>query len=161
SLALTDTASQFLGGLKFAISQDLQESFARRFRETLAAVRDRQIQYVRQTTFGRVAFATISAAVGAVAVLVGYGLLGIGAPILITFLLIVARMSAPASQIQQGLQQIAFGLPAYEESLKLLEELQTPSRPAAPATAIADGPIVFDAVTFQHSETEAERIGGL
>lgn len=161
NLALTDTASQFLGGLKFAISQDLQEGFARRFRDTLGEIRNRQLQYVRQTSLARVAFATISALVGAVAVLVGYGLLGVGAPVLITFLLIVARMSAPAVQIQHGLQQIAFGLPAYEESLTLLDELQSTSAPAAPPAALADGPIVFDDVSYQHVEDEAVEFRGL
>jgi ATP-binding cassette, subfamily C, bacterial len=152
---LIDTASQFLNGLKLALSQDLQDSFVLEFRQTLRALTSRQNEFFVRQSVGRTLLTTLSAFVGAAVVLVGYGVLGLSAPILFTFLLVVARMSGPATQIQQGFQQLAHGLPSYEAIMALLGELRAGGRPAESAARVAlDGPVVLDGVGYQHPHTD-------
>src|SRR5262249_49085960 len=124
-LALSQTSLQFLGGLKLALSQNLQRSYVDELRATARTFTEKQYLFFRQQTIGRVAVATLVALVGAGLVLVGYGILHLNAAVLITFLLIVARMIAPASQVQQGSQQLAFGLASFEAVMALLAELRS------------------------------------
>ena len=155
NLSLLDSASQFLSGLKLALSQDLQGGFVAEYRETMRSLKSRQQRYYRQQTRGRVWLTTVTALVGAVVVLVGFGVFHLPAPLLITFLLVVARMSGPAMQIQQGFQLLAHGLPAYESIEELLNELRsaTPARNVV-TRPVPEGPVVFDSVSFQHPNIE-------
>ena len=152
NLLLLNSTSQFLGGLKLAISQNLQSEFVGEFADTQRKLRMRQTAYVREQTFSRVALTTLSAIVGAALVLAGYGLLHVNAPVLITLLLIVGRMSGPAGQIQQGAQQLAHALPAYEAVRELERELAeyAVSAHVARVALPARGVITFDRVSFQH-----------
>ncbi len=155
NLALLDSTAQFLNGLKLALSQNLQSGFAAEFRGTLDSLTARQLRFLRQQSAGRVALTTLSALVGAAVILLGYGLLHLPAPLLIAFLLVIARMSGPARQIQQGLQQLAHGLPAYESIMDLLADLRTAAAERAPADRdLAFGAIVLDGVAYQHPYTE-------
>ena len=159
NLLLLDATTQFLGGLKLAISQNLQASFSAEFRETLNALTRRQVDYVRQQTAARVALTTLTAIVGAGLVLAGFGLFHIQAPILITLLLIIGRMNGPVSQIQQGTQQLAHALPAYEEVRALERELTdiVPEQPRQAAEPHAPGgPVVFENVSFRHAARDAD-----
>lgn len=153
---LLESTNQFLGGLKLALSQELQGSFVAEMRTALLELRTRQNEFFRRQAIGRTAFTTVSALVGAVVVLVGYGALGLTAPVLIAFLLVIGRMSGPAGQIQQGFQQLAQGLPAFESVSDLLSELRTAPRlaPPAPVSVAFDGPIVFEGATFQHPHAD-------
>jgi ABC-type multidrug transport system fused ATPase/permease subunit len=153
--SLLDTTTQFLSGLKLALSQDLQGTFVGEFRQTLRGLTDRQREYFVRQSIGRTALVTLSAFVGAAVVLVGYGVLGLPAPILFAFLLVVARMSGPTAQIQQGFQQLANGLPSYEAITALLDELRAQARPVANAQRVVlEGPIVLEEVGYQHPHTD-------
>jgi len=160
---LLESTNQFLGGLKLALSQNLQGGFVAEMRAALLELRARQRAFFGRQAIGRAALTTIAALVGAIVVLVGYGVLGLPAPILIAFLLIIGRMSGPAGQIQQGFQQLALGLPAYEAVSDLLDELRTAPSPAPVATgAISfEGPILFEAVTFQHPHADESQSRGV
>ena len=162
NLDLLNITSQFLGGLKLAIGQNLQGSFTDEFLLRLRILTDRQIDYVRQQTKGRVAFATLSALVGAAIVLVGVGMLDLAPAVLITLLLIFVRMSGPAMQIQQSLLQLANSLPAYEKVRGLEEEL-VPSEATIPNSSVKslDGPIVFDHVSFRHDGAGRDNSAGV
>jgi ABC-type multidrug transport system fused ATPase/permease subunit len=122
-LSLMNSTTQFLGGLKLAISQNLQARFVVEFEKTSHELARRHIDYVKERTYSRVALATLSALFGAMAVLVGFGALNISPPVLITLLLVLTRMSGPAAQIQQAVGQLAYDLPAYEKLRELEEEL--------------------------------------
>ena len=154
-LTLINMTTQFLSGLKMAFSQDLQGSYVTEYRATLHGLTSRQLSFLRQQTAGRAAMTTLSALVGAAVILVGYGFLHLSAPLLIAFLLVIARMSGPASQIQQGLQQMANSLPAFETVMRLLTELRAQAAPRAMVERVLTlGPIVLDGVTFEHASTE-------
>jgi len=153
NLSLLNSTAQFLGGLKLAISQNLQGEFLTEFRETIRGLNDRQLHNVRLQTNRRIVMTTSSAFVGAILVFAGYGFLHVPPPVLFTLLFIIARMGGPASQIQQGAQQLAGSLPAYEMVGALKRELAD-TRPAVSPAAnpgrIPDGPIIFDHVSFAH-----------
>jgi ATP-binding cassette subfamily C protein len=161
NLTLVDSAAQFLGGLKLAMSQNLQGGFTREFRATLAALSERQIDGVRQRSYARLAINLLSSAVGGAVVFVGFGVLHVPTAVLITLLLVIARMGGPVGQIQQGLQQFAFALPAYEQVAALKRELAAVAEPVvnAPSERFPTGPIVFEAVSFHHAEAGGEAPG--
>jgi ATP-binding cassette subfamily C protein len=150
NLMLLDSATQFLNGLKLALSHDLQRGFVSQFRTTLHNAASRQIAYMSEQIGGRVALTTITALVGAAVVFVGYSYFHLDPAVLIAFLLVVARMSGPATLVQQGFQQLAFGLPAYEATAALLRELRAATPHDAPSERLPFGPITFESVTYKH-----------
>jgi len=154
---LASETMQFLGGLKLAMSQNLQTGFARAFKDVLRHLTERQLAYIAQQTGARLLLTTFSALVGAGIVLIGFGTLHTAPAVLITLLLILTRMNGPATQIQQGMQQVAHVLPAYEAIQVLKGELSVGPSPAESVdgpTVIPDGPILFDNVSFRHSASE-------
>jgi ATP-binding cassette subfamily C protein len=160
NLNLLDAASQFLGGLKLAVSQNLQGAFTSEFRDTLTGVAKRQVDNIRQRSYARLTINLLSSSVAGAIVLIGFGFLHVPAAILIALLLIISRMSGPVGQIQQGLQQVAFTLPAYEKVVELKRELAQVSedRPAGRAP-FPGGAAVFEGVSFQHPSTAGEGAG--
>lgn len=152
NLALLDTATQFLGGLKLAVSQNLQSGFVQEFEQTLRTLRERQIGFIRQRTRSRLAIATLVALVGALAVFVGVGLLNTPPQIVIVILLLLARMNGPAMQLLQGAQQFANSLPAFEKIFELENELQPVNKSqhsTAPYERL-DGDITFEHVSYRY-----------
>jgi ATP-binding cassette subfamily C protein len=152
SQSLLHGTAQFLGGLKLAVSQNLQGRFLAEFHATIAGQSAQQIRYLRQQTISRLAIATVSAVVGALLVLAGLTVFHIAPAILVALLLVVARMSGPAGQVQQGAQMLANALPAYEAVRALRRDLEDG---AVPATATGDtlpvtGEIRFDQARFVH-----------
>lgn len=162
NLSLMDTAAQLLGGLKLAVSQDLQGGFVDEFRTTLRSLTERQVDNSRQQSNVRVALTTLAALMGVVLVLVGFGWFALPAPVLITLLLVIARMSGPSGQIQQGLQQIAFALPAYEHVKALEQSLASVAVPVPMAAQmLPEGPVEFDHVRFLHETGPDETMRGV
>jgi ATP-binding cassette subfamily C protein len=160
NLSLLDSASQFLGGLKLAISQDLQQGFVGEFRDTLLALRRRQIDSLRERTRGRLILTMATAAAGGTIVLVGFGVLHVPAAVLITLILIISRMSGPVGQLQQGVQQVASALPAYEQVAELKRELAAmAAAPPSTAAAFPEGVVRFEAVGFRHPGDDASPSG--
>jgi ATP-binding cassette, subfamily C, bacterial len=160
NLALLATAAQMLGGLKLAVSQGEQSLFTAEFRATLHTLARRQIDYSRQQARSQMAFAVLSALVAAVLILAGFGFFHTPPAVLTTLLVIITRMSGPAAQIQQGTQQIAHALPAYENIKELEAELTTGDAVQPGSDAVRpQGSIVFDDVSFQHVEDSDSRRG--
>jgi ATP-binding cassette subfamily C protein len=154
NLSLIDDISQFLGALKLAISQNLQEHFTREFKATLDDLKAQQIHYVRQQTINRVVVATLSGLGGAAAIVLGVVVFGMPPPVLITLLLIVSRMNAPAMQLQLDAQHFAHVMPAYEKIRELEDDLAAAETvgvgPSVPPTNLSDAPVIFKGVTFAH-----------
>jgi ATP-binding cassette subfamily C protein len=159
-LSLLNSTAQFLNGLKLALSQNLQAGFLVEFRQALAQIRHRQVDFMRRQSGSRLALTTLSAFAGGLLVLIGFGVLHVAPSTLIVLLLVVARMSGPAGQILQGTQQVAYALPAYAAVKELERDLAAvPLDPAeaAAAPALPEGAIVFQNVSYLH---EAENAGG-
>ena len=164
SFRLTDDTNQFLGGLKLAFSQNLQDSFAAEFRQTLVYGALREVAFARQRTIGQIALTSLAAATAGIALLLGFGVFGTSPSALIALLVVLARMSGPAAQIQQNLQYIAYSLPAYEQIRALEDDLETAARKQHgnnPAET-ADWPstdIVFSGVSFTHAQSQQQATG--
>ena len=119
NLSLIDNVTQFLGALKLAISQNLQDSFTREFEATLDAVKAQQVRFIRQQTISQLAITTLCALVGVLAIFLGVLVFGIAPSVLVTLLFILSRMIGPATVLQLQTQQIVHTLPAYEKILEL------------------------------------------
>ncbi len=165
NLMLMETTLRFLGGLKLAISQDLQGDFLAEFRGVLKDLDRLQIDYTRQQAAARMVLTAVSALASAALVFMGYAFLHVEGPVLITLLLLIARMSGPAGQIQQAAQQLAHALPAYEKVKELQLELAAfPTerrRTLGPAPPIPEGAIRFEDVSFRHVTDDAVSIRGV
>jgi ATP-binding cassette subfamily C protein len=91
---------------------------------------------------------------GAATVFAGIELFKLPAPILITLLVVLSRMSALAATVQHGAQQISYSLPSHAAILALEAELTpvgTPgvSRRGAQIPSASEA-LVFDGVSFAH-----------
>ena len=153
NLHLLNLTTQFLGGLKIAISQNLQKSFAKEFSDSLRALTDLQITYTRQCTNTGLVSSTFATVIGAFVVLIGFGALHQDSAVMIATLLVLSRMVSPATQLQQYFRQLANTLPAYEKVTELEHELaamRPQSLPAVNTDPIPPGPITFENVTFLH-----------
>lgn len=157
NLSLLDSTAQFLGGLKLAISQNLQTRFVDEFRRDLNELTARQIDFVRGHSNRRELFSIAMALTGGLLVLAGFGVFAIAPATLIALLLVVARMSGPAGQIQQGALQLAQTLPVYGRVKMLIGELAALPH-AAPlavgASALPEGPIALANVSFNYPGSE-------
>jgi ATP-binding cassette subfamily C protein len=165
NLSLIHDMSQFLGALKLAISQNLQENFTREFDAILGNLRAQQISYIRQQTITRLVITSLSALVGVFAIVLGVVIFDISASVLITLLLVVSRMNGPAMQLQIDAQHFAHALPAYEKIHEIEGELRVTEEPRHIRSDITivptDCPIIFDHVSFFHDGASAAgSVGG-
>jgi ATP-binding cassette subfamily C protein len=155
-IALMHETTQFLGGLKLAAGQNRQGDFVGEFEASLAALKAQQLAFARQQARNRLASTVISGLVGALIVFVGLIVLDTPPAILITMLLIFSRITGPAMQMSQAVQQFANALPAFGEMCRLESDLAV--RPTAKADStpsrIAPGRIVFRHVGFRYSQSE-------
>ncbi len=86
NLSLLNSTTQFLGGLKLAISQNLEDGFVEEAGQTLHQLANRQIGYARQHVRSQAALVSLTALVGGASVLVGFGWFHVAPPVLITLL---------------------------------------------------------------------------
>lgn len=152
NLLLAHNGTQFLGGLKLAMSQNLQGRFAAEFNTTLTRLMTRQMDYTREQSRAQLAFSTIASLAGAAAILAGLYLFAVPAPKLIVFILLLARMSAPLTQLQQGAHQFANFLPSYEAVKALEAELGEVAQSVPAEPLPADLTLRFDKVTYRHPD---------
>ncbi|HZF42603.1 MAG TPA: ABC transporter ATP-binding protein [Sphingomonadaceae bacterium] len=151
---LTDDTGQFLGGLKLAFSQNLQDRFVGEFGRTVAAGAEREVAFARQRSRAQVALTSLAAAVAGLALILGFAVFETSPTSLIALLVVLARMSGPAAQLQQNLQYIAHSLPAYEKIRGLEADLSAYRRDGlerVSATAPPlHGDIVLQAACYRH-----------
>lgn len=167
NLHLVTATTQFLGGLKLALSQNLEAGFLRGFQATLQEAASRRIQFTRQRTAVQLWLTASAAFVAGAAILLGVGVLKSAPSTLIAFLFVLARMNGPAIQLQGSLQNIFHSLPAYSKIKQLQAELtaaqvrgEGSSSESPPAL---DGDIAFRNVSFWHDGRSAsgDKAGGL
>ena len=152
TLHLAHSGAQFLGGLKLAMSQNLQGRFAREFNATLTRLMARQVDFTREQSKAQLIFSTVAALAGAAAILAGLYLFAVPAPQLIVFVLLLARMSAPIAQLQQGLHQFANFLPSYDAVKGLEVDLGETAHSIAAENLPADLALGFHQVAYRHPD---------
>jgi ATP-binding cassette subfamily C protein len=152
NLSLLDITTQFMGGLKLAISQDLQAAFVRQVRQMLQNLANRQLRFARQQALGQSGMIALFGIMGVAVVCAGLFWLRIAPSLLVAFLLILTRMTAPMEQIHQAAQQFTHLLAVYEKMRSFHRELTRAACEAGTATEdrCPEGDIVFQSVTYQH-----------
>jgi ATP-binding cassette, subfamily C, bacterial len=154
NLSLVNDMTQFLGALKLAISQNLQQSFTREFEATLGQLGAEQTRYIRQRTTTWLVVTTLLGLVAAIAILLGIAIFDMAPSVLITLLLILARMKGPAMQLQFDAQHLARAMPTYEKIRELEDDLAAADSAnvagIGPPIDVPQGPIIFRKVSFLH-----------
>lgn len=155
NLSLLDVTTQFMGGLKLAISQDLQAAFVRQVRAMLRNLAERQLRFARQQALGQSGLVALFGIMGVAVVCAGLFWLRIAPSLLVAFLLIVARMTAPMEQIHQAAQQFTHLRAVYGRMRSFHRELAQAAYGSGAATedCYPGGDIVFENVTFLHALT--------
>jgi ATP-binding cassette subfamily C protein len=159
-IALMHETSQFLGGLKLAAGQNRQVNFVAEFTGSLDRLKREQLAYIGQENRNRLVASIIAGLVGLLIAFVGLVLFDVQAAVILTMLFIFSRISTPAMQMSQMLQQFAGTVPAHAEFLQLERDLAAQDVPdTRPAPAIAPGAIVFRDVGFHYDRTSRAGAG--
>lgn len=108
NLALATSVGQFFGGLKLAVSQNLQHSYVS-VEDVLRTLSERQVAFVRREAKGQLVFGFAAAALGIAICSIGLGLMAVAPATLVGLLLVVVRMSTPAATLRQGGARVGRG----------------------------------------------------
>jgi ATP-binding cassette subfamily C protein len=159
NLSLLHTTSQFMAGLKLALSQNLELHFVRDVRRILHELGARQSAFARKQVYTQGVWTVASVLIGSCLLLGGVSWLHMSGPVLITFLLMVTRMLAPVMQLRTGVQQLALTLAVYDQVHALKEELSKARRAevgrvqvVSPDSRVTHGRIVFEDVCYRHAD---------
>jgi ABC-type multidrug transport system fused ATPase/permease subunit len=150
NIALMGSTSGFLGGLKAAAAQNAQGAFVDEFETIQRDVRERGLGFSQRQASSRRIFAIGSALMGATVITIGFAT-GVPPAVLITIVVIFARMSAPAQTLQVAAQNFFFALPAFEAVQAFEAELEVGESAADIVTAPPAGAIELCAVTYLHA----------
>ncbi len=160
-VTLHQALAQFLGGLKLAISQNMQESFVAEFEAATAELRRRHVAFQLQQSDSQLLLSTATALIGCFSALIGLGFMDMSAPLVFALLLVFARIGGPAQTLVQSAQLFVHSLPAWERVRRLEAELT----PAHPPETVPDasfdpgGRISFRGVAYRHGA--GEEAGGV
>ena len=131
--ASTTSGFRLHSGLKAALAQGTVPQFLNEYRVSLDRTRDEIARYLSDFAAVRAVAFTASAVAAAVLLFVGYRVLDLPFAVLVTSLILFARMAGPAQQMQQSAQLIAAYAPSFaaiESRLEGIEPLP-PQRPNA------------------------------
>jgi ATP-binding cassette subfamily C protein len=151
--SVTTGVGTFLRAMKAAKSQGLQEPFLTDFARELGEASRAQVAFQSQQALVRAAWPLLAAAaVGAIVLAAGIGGLR-GGPTVVAVLLLLWRMVGPATQLQNGVQQVAFALPAWESIQELEAELAAGKEArCAHGGPPPEGVIALRGVTVSHGD---------
>jgi ABC-type multidrug transport system fused ATPase/permease subunit len=149
--AMMAGTNAFLGGLKAAAAQGARGQFLAEHRRIQARVRRASVAFAQRQGRSRLGFGIGSAVLASLVVLLGFGWFAVAPALLITVLVIFARMGAPAAQLIQSAQSLVFYLPSFETVSAFDAELAgTDLSPTAPVTPPA-GPLALSDVSYRHA----------
>ena len=147
-----DESTRFLDGLKAAKATRAEEALARRYDRQVDETRAIQIAFTRQQGTLRNAVQILAAA-GAFAVLmIGYGVVGLGGAELLVMAAIILRLAPTLITAFNGIQSIAYALPAFSALRELERQLSDenaalqPVPPVANSAATMSGTLTLDGV---------------
>jgi len=133
--ASTNSGFRLHAGLKAALAQGTVPQFLKEYRVSLDRTRDEIARYLSDFAAVRAVAFTASAVAAAVLLFVGYRVLDLPFAVLVTSLILFARMAGPAQQMQQSAQLIAAYAPSFaaiESRLEGIEPLPPQRRMAEP-----------------------------
>lgn len=141
-LALLDSASAFLRGLKAAKAHGLEARYVRRFEEAARVVADTNRGFVTDQALARQLLQAAAALIGVAAVVLGLFVLATPPENLVVALLILARLYSPLQVIQNTQQAIRHAAEGYREARRVAGPPAGPLPPLAetPAAPLAAAP---------------------
>ena len=146
------TASGFRlhAGLKAALAQGTVPQFLAEYRSSLETARSEMVRFATDLASSRQLAAFGAAVAAALILFVGVSLLQLPFPVLVTSLVLFARMVAPAQLLQQTAQNLA----AYAESFgaigRRLGPLDRPQDETAHAVPLEWKDVRLDQARYQH-----------
>ncbi len=150
NLSIINTATQLLGGLKFAIAQNMQGAFTTAFATDARKLAELKLDYQRRQSVFTVAVSTGSALAGACVLVFGIWL-EVPTASLIAALVILMRMGGPVNTLHTSSQLFSQTLPSYAGYTGLLSELeQTRDATPSPATPVLTGRVAFEGVSYAY-----------
>ncbi len=137
-------------GLKAALAQGTVPAFLAEYRSSLGHTARQVTRFARDYSFAQQSGAFGAALVAAVLLLVGVRVLALPFPVLVTSLVLFARMSGPAQQLQTNMLRAAAYAPAFaaiEQRLGKLDWSVPRDRPREP---LEWNGLELDAAGYQH-----------
>ena len=132
-------------GLKAALAQGTLPAFAGQYRASLAVAARQFTRFARHYSFMQQAAALAAAAVAAVLLLIGVRVLALPFPVLVTSLVLFARMSGPAQLLQNSVVSTA----AYAPAFAAIERRLGPLEWTAPVD-VKHEPLAWDVLRLEH-----------
>jgi ATP-binding cassette subfamily C protein len=139
-------------GLKSALAQDSVPSFLAEYRSSLDRARTEFRRFLADLSAARSLAFFGGAVTAALLLFVGYRWLALPFPVLVTALVLFARMSAPAQQLQQSVQNAAAFAPSFAAVEQRLGRLEQAPPAVAPAQALDWDQLRVEDVSFEHRD---------
>ena len=165
NLRMAESSARFLTGLKLAKAQDLQEGFLDSYAGASRAHLRGRVGFVRQVSASRQLITLFGALAAAAAMIVGAALTDASTVTMIAFFVLLSRTVGPAALVLQGVQQIAHGLPIFDELRSLDAALGRPpdAKPVCETSGVPAIPrsIALESVSLAYPAAEGELPGGV
>jgi len=140
----------FLQGLKTAMAQNAQTRFLTEYSAVLRRSRQLTTQFARRTARTRLLLGAVISLLAAATVYLGFAVFHLAPVVLITMLVIFARMSGPMVQLFQSAQQMVYALPSFLGVRALGDQLGETDRAIEPAAPPPPGAIVLDRICYRY-----------
>jgi ATP-binding cassette subfamily C protein len=150
--ASTSSGFRLHAGLKAALAQGTVGAFLDEYRATLSRAAVSLVDNTRDYSAARQLAALGSAVAAAALLFVGVRILHMPFAVLVTSLILFARMSGPAQSLQQSLQRAAAVAPAFAAIERRLGPLVQPPAAAAPVAALQWKELRLDQAAFEHGD---------
>ena len=146
------TASGFRlhAGLKAALAQGSSAQFLAEYAATLGHAKDEMVRFAGDIASARQLAAFGAALAAALILFVGVRLLDLPFPVLVTSLVLFARMVAPAQQIQHAAQYVAGYAPSFAAIGRRIGPLEPPHAEAAGAEPIDWAELRLEDAGYRH-----------
>jgi ATP-binding cassette subfamily C protein len=139
-------------GLKAALAQGTVAAFLREYRSTLLTTAGQFVDYTHDYSAARQLGIFGAAVAAALLLFVGVRLLAMPFPVLVASLILFARMTGPALNLQQSAQQVAAYAPAFAAVEARLGKLQPVPAPSADLRPLSWSELRLDNVGFDHKD---------
>ena len=137
-------------GLKAALAQGTVPQFLAEYRSSLADARDEFVRFLSNLAASRSVAFLGSALAAALLFFVGYRLLALPLPILVTSLILFARMAPPAVQVLQSAHNIAAFAQSFAAIERRLGKLESTNIEGGRTEPLDWNELRLRDVTFQH-----------
>ena len=137
-------------GLKAALAQGTVPSFLGEYSASLHQTAAQFVRYARDYTGARQLGMFGAAIAAAVLLFIGVRVLAMPFPVLVTSLIIFARMTAPSINLQQSAQQVGAYAPAFAAIRARLGELEQPPLPRLVEAPLRWPEFRMEGVAFEH-----------